>query len=273
MTFLALPLLPDRGMGPWQAINPYEIWLLTILIAGVSFIGYVAVRVAGQERGFLIGGAVGGLVASTAVTLAFSRLAREHPGNARPIVAGAVIAGALMMVRILVVVGMLNPALLPDLVPPLLGGAVGAAGAALAMSAGIGTDGEDAPPKIALRNPFDFWMAVRFGALLALVFVLARGVQEAGGDAGVFALAAVSGVADVDAITLSMARLAREDLAQTTAVGAILIAAAVNTLSKTVLGWVAGGPKAGWGLSLGTLAAAAGAGAGYGLALVVGRGL
>ncbi len=268
MTFLALPLLPNQGMGPWQAINPYEIWLLTILIAGVSFIGYVAVRVAGQERGFLIGGAVGGLVASTAVTLAFSRLAREHPENARAIAAGAVIAGALMMARILVVVGMLNPALLPSLAPPLLGGALGATAAAFALSAGIGAGGEGAPPKIELRNPFDFWMAVRFGVLLALVFLLARAVQEAGGDAGVLALAAVSGVADVDAITLSMARLAQEDLAQATAVLAILIAAAVNTVSKTALGWVAGGRRAGWPLTLGTLAAAAGAAAGYAIALL-----
>jgi hypothetical protein len=108
MTFLALPILPDRGMGPWEAINPHEIWLLTIMIATVSFIGYVAVKVAGHERGFLIGGAVGGLVASTAVTLSFARLARQHPDNARAIVAGAVLAGGVMMARVLVVATLLN---------------------------------------------------------------------------------------------------------------------------------------------------------------------
>jgi uncharacterized membrane protein (DUF4010 family) len=265
MTFLALPILPDRGLGPWQAINPYEIWLLTILIAAVSFIGYVAVKVAGHERGFLIGGAVGGLVASTAVTLSFSRLARQHPENARSIVAGAVLAGGVMMARVLVVATLLNRGLLPHLGPALVGGALGGGIAAwLLARRQIATAGTT--PPLDLRNPFDFWMAVRFGALLAAVFLAAEAVQSVAGEAGLMVLAAVSGIGDVDAITLSMARLAPGDIALTTAAAAILVTVGVNTLAKTVFGWVAGGRAAGIPLTIGAGASFAGAAAGFFLA-------
>jgi uncharacterized membrane protein (DUF4010 family) len=264
MTFLALPILPDRGMGPWAAINPHEVWLLTILIATVSFIGYVAVRVAGQERGFLIGGAVGGLVASTAVAVSFSRLAGQNPANARVIVSGAVLAGGVMMLRVLVVATLLNRGLLPHLGPALVGGAAGGAAVAWLMARRAGT-GQSTPP-LDLRNPFDFWMAVRFGTLLAAVFLAAEAVQAVAGDAGLLVLAAVSGIGDVDAITLSMARLAPREIALTTAAAAILVTVAVNTIAKTVFGWVAGGRAAGMPLTLGALASFAGAGLGFILA-------
>ena len=93
MSFLLLPILPDRAVDPWQVLNPAEIWLLAILIAAISFAGYVAVRVLGERRGVAVAAVAGGLASSTATTLSFARLAREHPENSRLLAGGTMLAG------------------------------------------------------------------------------------------------------------------------------------------------------------------------------------
>ncbi len=93
MTLVALPLLPNETVDPWDVLNPFELWLLTITIAAISFAGYVAIRVAGPSRGILFAGAAGGLASSTALTLTFARFAAEAPKSARQLASGAAIAG------------------------------------------------------------------------------------------------------------------------------------------------------------------------------------
>jgi uncharacterized membrane protein (DUF4010 family) len=119
MTFLLLPVLPDRAIDPWGALNPAEVWVLAIVLAAVSFVGYIAVRVLGEHRGIAAAGLAGGLASSTATTVTFARLAREQKNAAGLLAGGILLAGAVMLARILVIVVALNPDLVQRLVYPL----------------------------------------------------------------------------------------------------------------------------------------------------------
>lgn len=245
MTFIMLPLLPDRAIDPWAAINPFELWLMTVSLAAISFAGYVAMKVAGERQGSAITGIAGGLASSTAVTLTLSRLARDHPGQRPHLVAGILLAGATMMARVLVIVALFNSALVGRLAVPLgLAGATLAAIGALLLLMPHDRDGEDGEP-LRLGNPFELSTVLQFGALLTVITVAAKLATGAAGALGAYALAAVSGLADVDAVTLSMSRLATGPLGPDTAVRAIGLVVAVNTLAKAVLGWVTGGAAVG----------------------------
>ena len=128
MTVILLPLLPDRELSPWFRVNPREVWLMTIMIAALSFAGFVVIRLAGARLGVLLSGLVGGLVSSTAVTLNMAHLARQHPAHTRSFAAATMLAGAMMMLRVLVVVAAVNIALLPSLALPLIFGALAQVG-------------------------------------------------------------------------------------------------------------------------------------------------
>jgi uncharacterized membrane protein (DUF4010 family) len=234
MTVIMLPLLPDRELSPWFPVNPREVWLMTIFIAALSFAGYVAIRVAGPGFGILFSGLAGGLVSSTAVTLNMAHLARRHPDHQQMLAAATMLAGAMMMLRVLVVVTAVNFALVPSLAPALVVGALAQAGfgVLLAKRAGDNADGDAA---LKLKNPLDLPAVLTFGALLAVIMALANGLAVWAGSAGAYALAAASGIVDVDAISLSMARLTPKRLDATSAIIAILIAVAVNSVAKVVL--------------------------------------
>lgn len=201
MSFLLLPLLPNRRIDPWDSINPYQI--LAILVAGVSFVGYIAVRAFGDRLGVLMTAVAGGLASSTATTLAFARLGKEHPESSRLLSAGILIAGVVMMVRVGVVAVALNGALLASLALPLASAAV-----VLALGAVIflmGNASQDIP-KLRIDNPMEISTALKLAAFIAAVMMCAEILRRAFGDIGVLVLAALSGVADVDAVTISMAR-------------------------------------------------------------------
>jgi uncharacterized membrane protein (DUF4010 family) len=258
MTLILLPILPDRALGPWGAINPRDVWLMTIVIAAVSFAGYFAVRVAGERRGLLISAVAGSLVSSTAVTLDMARLARKHPDRAALFSAAAALAGATMMARVLLVAGFFNVELLRWLVPALaLAGLMSLAATALMLNvwrrAGDRSGAQGGT--LALTNPFDLATVLKFGALLAVVMLLANALTQLYGASGAYVLAAASGIADVDAVTLSMAQLARTSLGPETAATAILVTVAVNSVAKGVLAWITGGRGIGQRLLL--IAAAA----------------
>jgi uncharacterized membrane protein (DUF4010 family) len=258
MAFILPPLLPNRAIDPWRAVNPHEIWFFTVLIAAISFLGYVAVKAAGDKIGVAIAGLVGGLASSTAVTATMSHLARENPEQAPLLAAGALFSNAMMMARVLVVVALINFALAGPLLAPLgLAAAILVGGGMVFMFRSIAqTSGSRS---IDLKNPLDLATVLKFGALLTVVMVIAKIATNISGDRGLYGLAALSGVADVDAITLSTTRLAREGLDAKVGATAIGIAVAVNTASKAALGWYVGGARFGWRLSLfSALAIAAG---------------
>ena len=247
ISVVLLPVLPDRGFGPWGALNPYEIWWMVVLIAGLSFAGYVATRAVGPERGVMLTGLVGGLTSSTAATASFAKLYRANPKAAGLLAAGAATASAMMLPRLLLIVGIVQPALLVPLAWPFGAAAVASFAAVLLLwrrSARVHTG-----PALGIANPFEFWAALRFGALLAAIMLLSRAVPAWLGDEGLLLLAAISGAGDVDAITLSMARLTGAELSATIASLAILVAVLANSVVKVAIATIAGGPALGWRLA------------------------
>lgn len=238
ISVIVLPALPDRGYGPWQALNPYEIWLMVVLIASLSFAGYLAIKLTGARHGILLTGLFGGLVSSTATTLTLAHLAREHRGYALS-AAGIALASAVMLPRMLVLVAILNPALLPGLLMPA-GMMLLVLGAAAAwLTRGSRDAGPVSGPK--LHNPLELRTALFFGLVLAAVMLAATALHEWLGARGVYLAAAVAGVADVDAITVSLARLAGDATGTTPLQRGIVIAAVSNTLFKGILASVIAG--------------------------------
>ncbi len=232
------PFLPDRTLDPWEAINPARIWWLVVLVAGLSFAGYAAVRVAGPRVGTLLTGLLGGLVSSTALTLVFARQAQAAPQAAPALAAGIVAAWAVMVVRVAVLVLVLHPPLALALAAPLAGAAVVAIGSGLWLWRAAADKTSEAPP---LGNPLDLWSALKIVALITAVLLLSKVLDDTLGVAGLYLLAAISGLADVDAITLSAARLTQGGLDTTAGATVVMIAAGVNTLVKAGLAVFLGG--------------------------------
>ncbi|HNO35522.1 MAG TPA: DUF4010 domain-containing protein [Nitrospira sp.] len=255
MSFLLLPLLPNRPIDPWNAINPHRIWLLAIMIATISFAGYVAVKALGNRLGVFMAAGAGGLASSTATTLALARLAREHPSSSGLLSAGILVASGVMMLRTGAIALALNGALFSPLIPALLtAAAVLGIGAAVLWFRSV----QQETPDLQIANPLEIGTAIKLAALLAAVMLAAELVRRIFGGIGVLVVAALSGVADVDAVTISMARMAGGDVDPNTAAHAIMIAIAVNTVSKTIVAGSVGNRKIGFlvgGISAAALAA------------------
>ena len=238
ISVVALPLLPNQGYGPYEALNPYELWWFVVLIAGLSFVGYVLIKSFGAGRGLILTSIAGGLFSSTVVTISFSRLAAEKrdaldAGARRLILAGILVASSIMPLRLLIVVALVSPTVGANLAAPLI--VLGLVGFAISWFLTRGT-GKVEAPTLTLENPVDLVSAIRFAALLAIVMLLVPAIRSWLGDAGLYLLALVSGLVDVDAISLSTARLAGGDIAARTAVAVILTAVAANTVAKA--GWI-----------------------------------
>ena len=243
ISVVLLPVLPNRGYGPWQALNPYEIWWMVVLIAAISFVGYFAIKLGGARNGTVFTGLFGGLASSTALTLHFSRVSRGNTTLAPLLATGILLACGTMFPRMFLLAGVLNgqllrPLLVPALIMALL---VYAPGLFYWWSSRHGQSGETAR----LSNPLEIKTAVSFGVLLALVMLLGRALQAWLGETGVLLLATASGLADVDAITLSLARMSQDELAIRIAATGIVIAGAVNSLVKAGMATVIGGRQIG----------------------------
>jgi uncharacterized membrane protein (DUF4010 family) len=230
-----LPVLPNRPLDPWGALNPFKMWWLVILISGLSLVGYVATRMLGAGRGVPLTGLFGGLVSSTAVTLTFARRSRDEGGGAGAadaFAAGILLAWAVMFARVVVAVAVVNPAIVRSLLVPMLALAVLSTGAA-AFCYWQSSTPRPAREDVQLRNPFSLSSAIRFALLFAVVLLVVKLVQTYFPGSGLYAVSALAGLTDVDAITLSVAASARDgDVAAGTAVNAIVIAALTNTAVK-----------------------------------------
>ena len=259
MTLILLPFLPNHAIDPLGLFNPFEIWLLTVMIAAISFAGYIAIRAVGDTYGVAIAGIAGGLASSTAVTVNMANLARQHPEQSQHLAAGALLAGATMFARVIAVVAVVNLQLAKLVVWPLGAAcAATAAGAVILLWSGKKEGSEQAG--LELKNPFELKSVLLFAVILAVISAATALVGKYIGDAGVFVLAAVSGVADVDAITLSMARQGGVASTPLVATIAILLALGVNTLSKAAMAWSIGGAGIGGRVAaVSALALAAGA--------------
>jgi uncharacterized membrane protein (DUF4010 family) len=265
MTFLALPIMPNEPVGPFGGFNPREVWLIAIVLAAVSFVGYVAARLFGETHGTLLTAAAGGLVSSTAVTVDNARRAAAGEGETRLLVAGVAVATAISIVRVAAIVGVLNPALLRIVAAPLLAAAIVAAGAGVGLTY-LQRDEGGQQYGATYRNPFGFWSVLGFAVLLAAIMVLGRGLSDALGAAGAIGGAILAGLADVDAVTVSMSRLAPQPLSPMSASLAILAALGSNTISKIAIGAAFGRGR--FAVQIGLIGLACFAAAGIALGMV-----
>ena len=238
ISVVMLPILPDQGYGPWAAFNPYHIWWMVVLIAGISYLGYFAIRIAGNQHGPVLTGALGGLVSSTAVTLNLSKLSTQQPNMENVLAAGILTACATMFARTLLLTSIINPALFRELLPALL--VMTLYTYFVAFLLWRNARGFRAIEEIKLENPFQLGMALKFGAFLVVIMLLSKLLKTYFGDMGTYFLAATSGLADVDPITLSMSQMSKEGLEVSVAVKAILIAVSVNSGIKSIFSWVIG---------------------------------
>jgi uncharacterized membrane protein (DUF4010 family) len=235
MTFVALPIVPETPIGPLGGANLREVWLIAIVLAGVSFFGYAAVKYFGARRGILVASAAGGLVSSTAVTTTNARRAAAGEATPRLLAAGAALAGAISFLRVIAIIAFLQPALLALIGPALAAACAVAAGYAVATVYWRERDGASGEA-VEFRNPFGFWNVLGFAALLALIIMVGRYLGENVGAVGTVVGAAAMGLANVDAVTVSIGRLVPTPLAAWDASYAILAAVVTNSFSKLAIG-------------------------------------
>ncbi len=238
VVFVVLPLLPDRELEVLYGLNPRFIWLMVVFVTGLSFGAYILSRTVGAKRGIALTGILGGFVSSTATTVSMAERTSEAPGIYQISSFSIVTASIVMFPRALVEVAVVNPSLLPVVVVPL--GAMTVAGALIASVAYWYSTTE---PDIEtdLQNPFQLRPALFFGAVFALVLLGSKFANSWFGDSGIYATAFFSGLADVDAITLTLSRLAADGtIAPEVATTGIVIGAIANTLTKAGLAWLIG---------------------------------
>jgi len=245
-----VPLLPARDMGPWQAINPRTVGLLVLLIAGLSYIGYFAVRVLGPRQGLLLTALLGGLSSSTAITVAYARRSKALVARAPLLGTGIALAAATMVPRVVVEVAAVNWPLLGELAPTLLA-LMFIPLMAVAAATIFGARWVVEPGEVKLDNPLQLRTALAFGLLLSVIPLAAAGAERWVGEAGVYATALIAGLADVDAITLSLARAAGRSMDAVIAERAIVVAVLANTAVKAALAASIGGvPMLRWASSI-----------------------
>jgi len=245
ITLVVLPLLPDRTWDPWQALNPRLIWLMVVLISGVSFAGYVLVKIVGPRAGLGLTGLMGGLVSSTATTLSFSRRSRAGSSLAHGFAMGILLACTVMYPRVCLEAFVVNPALGRALALPL--GAVMAVALALtvvpALFARRRKERSGREEEATYRNPVELWPAIRIALVFAAILFLIKVAQSRLGASGLFGIAFLSGLTDMDALTLSVARLeAQQAVGRGQAVAAVLLGSLANTIVKAAIVWTAGAP-------------------------------
>jgi uncharacterized membrane protein (DUF4010 family) len=229
ISVIVLPILPDKGYGPFEALNPRAIWWMVVLISGLSFIGYWLTKLRGSG-GVLMTGMLGAIASSTAATLSLARLVRDGVAAPSAGAAGIVAANAVMLIRVGVLLAVTSLPVLYAIWPSL---AASLAASALAAFFYCRGDKRDADVQVEVKNPMELKPALIFAALLALITLASRYALDQFGSQGLFAVAGISGFADVDAITLTAGRQAAAAAVDPKTAGtAILIAVAVNTAVK-----------------------------------------
>ncbi|MHC1630765.1 MAG: MgtC/SapB family protein [Methanotrichaceae archaeon] len=236
IALVILPLLPNKTLDPFEVLNPRNIWLMVVLVSLIGYTGYVMIRIFGTEKGLSITGILGGLVSSTAVATTMAAEVRTHKEVSKSAVFATTIASCTMFPRILLVVLVVNRDLFLPLFLPLASMTV--TGVVLAYL--LFRKREPIEADVGLSDPFRFSPALKFGAFFALILLISKLSGIYFGEAGIYAASVIAGLADVDAITLSMATLAKTTLSANVAVAAITLATMTNTLVKLIITYVLG---------------------------------
>ena len=236
-----LPLLPNRTIDPWGLLNPFQIWLMVVFVSGIGFSGYVLMKLLGPSRGINLMGILGGLASSTATTISFSSASREYPQMAEHYARAVVLASTVMFPRVLFLILVVHPPLALKVAIPftmmLLTGLL-----FIFISQRNKESEEDAiHPTYKITNPLKLSTAIKFGLLFAFVLVMVEYSQQLLGSSGVYLTSFLTGLTDVDAITLSVTRLVdNAQLTSNVAGIAVIIAALMNTVSKGAISYFSG---------------------------------
>ncbi|HSC78731.1 MAG TPA: MgtC/SapB family protein [Chitinolyticbacter sp.] len=234
LALVILPLLPDRGFGPYGALNPYHVWLMVVLIAGLGLAGYGALRLFGVEHGVPLAGLLGGLVSSTATTLVFSRQTRDGTLGAASATTAILLANLVVFVRLVALAQLLAPACMPLLAQALSAGFV--PGLSIALWQWWRQRGTPPTPASVVKNPANVRSALLFGGLYAMVLLASAWLNAVAGERGLYAVAVASGITDIDPITLSSFHLFGEGkLTASVVVTVICLALAANCVFKATL--------------------------------------
>ncbi|MCX7324528.1 MAG: DUF4010 domain-containing protein [Hyphomicrobiales bacterium] len=239
MSFVVLPLIPRTPLGPFGGVDLAAVWTLAILMAAISYVGYVALKLLGPRKGLLLAGALGGLVSSTAVTVSFARRAAQNEAPPLALVAGAMAASAVAVLRIGGLAIVLAPAVLRNLAVPLLAAAAAFALAAVMCSKSITGQGPYDPETV--RNPFELRVILRLTLLIALAAFLVKAGMAVLGPASTVPLSALGGLVDADAVVLSVARLSGAEITVQAMALAICAAIAADVAAKSAYAVVIGG--------------------------------
>ena len=261
LTFVILPILPDQNYGPYGVFNPYQAWMMVVLISGLSLAGYVALRWTGQRYGAPLLGFFGGLVSSTATTLVYARHSKLNEGMLRLSAVVILIASQVVLVRLMVVSGVISPAILKQLAPVMGMGLLFGLIATLFNWKRLKNSGELPMPETS--NPTELHAALTFGLLFVVVLFCSAWLSDVAGSGGLYIVALISGLTDVDAIALSSLRLFHLDkLSSVQTVTSISLAFLSNMLFKFGMAASIGGLPLARHLAVGFLAIAAGVGLG-----------
>ncbi len=238
IAFVILPLLPNQSYGPLELFNPYIFWLMVVFISGIGFVGYVLMKWFG-EKGIVLSGILGGLVSSTAVTSSFAERSKKQKNIYRALVLGVILANTIMFVRILIEVSVINPVLLTKLILPL--------GILILICAifsyFLWKRSSSVKGEMKLKSPFTLGPALKFGVIFAIILALVKVADVYLASSGVYLVSFISGLADVDAITVSLSQLTRTTLDLETASKGIILAALTNVGVKGGIAYLFGERK------------------------------
>ena len=230
VALVILPILPDRAFGPYGVLNPHQIWWMVVLIVGLSLLGYLAYKLFGAEAGAALSGLLGGLISSTATTVSYARRSKDYPGSHRLAALVVAIAATVVFGRVLLEIAVVAWSSFPRLAPPLA--AMLAGGLVMCLAVWFAGREKDAPPP-PQSNPAELKSALGFGALYAVILLAVAFARDRFGVAGLYAVATLSGLTDMDAVTLSTARLVDSGhLDADSGWRAILVASLANLVFK-----------------------------------------
>lgn len=236
ITFVVLPILPDQNLGPFAFFNPYKTWLLVVLISGLSYLSYIAVKILGSRRGIGLTGLFAGFVSSTALTFAMAEQSHKTPKIVSPFTVAILIAGSTMFFRVLAEVYLVNPSLIQSLILPL--SCMGLISLIMALVYTL-ADGKEKLPKNyqpEIKSPISLMAAIKFGLLFTTISLFSKASLVFFAEQGLYITSVISGLIDVDAISLSLASLAANgSITNSAASMGIILACSTNTLVKGLM--------------------------------------
>lgn len=230
MTFVVLPILPDKPIDPWGYFNLHNIWLMVILVAGISFFGYIAVRMVGTTKGIGLTGLFGGLASSTAVTLSLGRQGKNSPALSKNLSIGISLACSIMLVRVFFEMYVINPELANYLLTPVIVATI--AGYCFIAYLIFTAKKETVIHETTFKNPFKISEALMLGLIFGIVIALIKFAHHTFGDSGVYVVSFIAGSADVDAVVLSVTSFAETGMPSITVLNSVVLAIVANSITK-----------------------------------------